>query len=579
VTRSFAYDIDKNQLKPHMTSKEYSALTSILFGTLQGNNFRVGLKDGRTKIYNWRELNITKPFREAVAPITGAIKETIQDWRIGKSKAVETNPHKDRVAKIRIGNELSPNENEYLKKRKAYVHTNLSTMLGRTIPANATPVIAYVFSGGGYRAMLWGSGALVGFETIGLNAITTYCVGLSGGAWCLGQWFTSGLAPRQFRDQLYQKAGMSLRPVGGQITLMNDAFSTKRAFDQPITLVDLWGGLLANVFFGDKGDDRQMVHMSDQVQRIANGTWPMPIYTAIRAEWAAEADCWYEFTPFEIGATWMNIWVPTWAFGRKFVNGSSVDFAPEQSFGYLMGIFGSAFAAQFKQIYSEIKSGLSESMQKFIESIPSQKTAESRLSQGEVFNFSVGLNQSPLRELKMLNFVDAGTWPGFNLPYQPVSGERRARKADILIFVDASGTIADGVGLRHVEHYARSHNLKFPPIDYAGIENQAVSIFKDESNPDVPMVIYMPRVVDQALVMHYKNDPQFGRIARNIEQFDVEKCIKQDYCRTTNFNYSSADAARLSEVAEFSVSNPIIANKLKQAVAWKTEQLIQARGG
>jgi phospholipase A2 len=579
VTRAFAYDINKDLLKPEMSNKEFSALSSILFGTLQGNNFRVGIKDGRTKIYNWRELNITKPFRETVAPITGAIKDTVQDWRVGKSKAVEQNPFKDRVAKVRIGNELCPGEKEFLKKRKAFIQTKLNTMLGRSVPANGVPVIAYVASGGGYRAMLWTAGALVGFDAIGLNDVTTYCVGLSGGAWGLGQWFTSGLQPRQFREQLYKKADLGLKPTTAQLGLINDAFSTKRAYDEPVTLVDLWGSLLANVFFSDKGDDRQMVHMSDQVQRIADGKWPMPIYTAIRAEWAAEKDSWYEFTPFEIGATWLNVWVPSWAFGRKFVNGSSTDDAPEQSFGFLLGIFGSAFAARYEQIYETMKSGLPDFMKNIIELAVSDKTAEQRFSRGEVFNFSVGLNQSPLREQKMLGFVDAGSWPGFNLPYQAISGERRARKADIIIILDASGgQISDGPELRHVAHYASSHNLKFPVINYSGLGSRAMTIFKDENDPEVPMVIYMPRVVDKSLVAQYKNDPQFGRMASSYEKFDVEECIAQDFCQTTKMQYAQSNAKQWSELAEFNISNPTIAKQLKEAIGWKSAQLAGKAG-
>jgi phospholipase A2 len=53
-----------------------------------------------------------------------------------------------------------------------------------------------------------------------------------------------------------------------------------------------------------------------------------------------------EFTPYECGiAQDVNLYVPTFAFGRKFNQGLSTDFAVEPSLALLQATWGSAFCA------------------------------------------------------------------------------------------------------------------------------------------------------------------------------------------------------------------------------------------
>ena len=69
----------------------------------------------------------------------------------------------------------------------------------------------------------------------------------------------------------------------------------------------------------------------------------MPIYTAVRAESLAVENMWYEFTPYEVGGSWLGMYVPARAFGAKFRNGNLVRTdTPELSLGNLMGIWGFA---------------------------------------------------------------------------------------------------------------------------------------------------------------------------------------------------------------------------------------------
>lgn len=76
----------------------------------------------------------------------------------------------------------------------------------------ALPNIAIAFSGGGYRAMLNGAGALQAFDNReadsttpghlgGLLQASTYVAGLSGGSWLVGSIFVSGICRTLVKDK------------------------------------------------------------------------------------------------------------------------------------------------------------------------------------------------------------------------------------------------------------------------------------------------------------------------------------------------------------------------------------------
>ena len=54
-----------------------------------------------------------------------------------------------------------------------------------------------------------------------------------------------------------------------------------------------------------------------------------------------------------------DIYVPTWAYGREFYGGGSLDFAPEQTLGFHMGTCGSAFAVHVGFVWNAVSKNLS----------------------------------------------------------------------------------------------------------------------------------------------------------------------------------------------------------------------------
>lgn len=587
VDRELAFDVTPERLQPNVHGFAFNTIPHTNIGYTHGAwrakpNFYIALENGVLKGYGAAMYKVVKPVRDILAnyEMPTSLASALQS----RLPSVLLNPYKHQSAEVRQGNQLCNQEKAYLQRRMPKVKQALEQLLGRSLNGKYVPKIALVGSGGGYRAMLCTTGSLIGAQKIGLLDATTYMSALSGSTWALAGWLSHNETIEEFKFSLIPKLisrggksplpGIAKRLDSRETKFIAEALLTKMTFSQPITLVDLYGGLLANSLFSDFDMRRQMVHLSEQATRIENGDLPFPLYTAVAAEGRAGSD-WYEFSPYEIGASWMGsgMYVPTWAYGRKFVQGKSTDFAPEQSLGFLMGTWGSAFAARIGQMYEEAETGIQSDIiktgAKFLIKNVLFDVSKKRIEKAwaEVFNWSSGLSSSKVADRKFLKLADAGTAPGFNLPYPPISGERPERKADIIIILDASSTNF-AQELRYVEQYARSKNLKFPAIDYTGIEKRAVSIFYNKQDPTVPVVIYMPRVKDDALWREQKAG--FTEFVLLLDDFDVEKCVSKEYCRTLNFEYEPHEASQLSALTEFNMRASRA--QLETAINWVIDQ-------
>ena len=60
-----------------------------------------------------------------------------------------------------------------------------------------------------------------------------------------------------------------------------DAFLVRMAADQPFSPTSLYGTLLSNIFFKNRGSASQRDTWLIKY-RVINGNWPIPIYTAFR---------------------------------------------------------------------------------------------------------------------------------------------------------------------------------------------------------------------------------------------------------------------------------------------------------
>ena len=481
--------------------------------------------------------------------------------------AIRINPYKDTVATVRVGNELNTNERVYLEKRQPKVKAAFEKMLGRSLDGKYVPTLAIVASGGGYRAMLGCLGSFSAAEKLGIMDATTYITALSGATWAVAPWMSTGMSLGNFKSYIHKTVEKDIHVSGvGEAKNIIDMLSVKLAFDEPITIVDIYGGLLANRLLNHFGSDCQRVYLSQQVDRIKNADVPFPIYTSIDAREAVSREPhWYEYTPYEIGTPYFGVYVPTWAYGRQFNNGQSTNFAPEQSLGFMMGTWGSAFGVHFGRAWETVASMIPGTLIKsYVERKLVDPLTGKRINAtwAEICNFMFGIPGQELAERPTIKFVDAGI--DFNLPYPPVSGERPERKADIMIFLDFSGGSLM-YSMKKTEEYARRKGLKFPKIDYDVLDKKTMSIFRDPADSSVPVVIYFPRISDATLWAANKSNAAFSNYS--IEGFNFETCTNDtSVCATSSFQYAAQNSQQLMDQMEFNMM--VHKDQIMEAINW-----------
>lgn len=289
--------------------------------------------------------------------------------------------------------------------------------------------------------------------------------------------------------------------------------------------------------------------MSQQDETIKNGNWPFPIYTSISPN--GESYEWFEFTPYEIGSSYLNAYIPTWSFGRKFENGkstglniaNSTEYAPEKPLGFFLGIFGSAYDVDLKDIVRIMD--LENKIVQELKPIPASVIKDllniadknqDRFIPTEIPNFTYSLPNSPIKNQENLIFVDAGI--DFNLPFPPLL--RPERQIDVIFAFDASSPV-NSDALQGAQEYAKKNGLKFPKIDYTNLDKKSISIFIDK-DPQTPVIIYMPEIKDNALPEINEN--------KLLCNFDPANC---QFCSTLNFAYSQQEFDQLCELTRFNI--------------------------
>lgn len=565
---------DRNLYAVHQTSmladtvNAYTLRTfaKVNIGDLQGTIFHFARKDGIIRGYNDTEWKIVQPTLQglnlAAKEIERYTVEQLRDYVKDNYKAATNNPHKQDKAHVQTNNTLSAAEHQYLAQRMPKVKKALETFLQTSLDNQYIPKIACVFSGGGHRAMVSTIGSLLACQQLGLMPAITWNVGLSGSTWALASWLVSELPINNFSDRLFTSIGQHITKITLEETqLITDALVVKWAYSQPLTLVDLYGALLANRLFSYKGNGRQRIYLSEQKNTLQQRELPLPIFTAIQTGTNDPSPRWYEFSCYQIGSPELHMYVEPWAFGRKFLKGSSKDYAPEQTLGFLLGMFGSAFAAPYEQIYEQLQAGAKDLISKQIlsmiagtlvamhgETIGKQRAV---LSWAEVYNFTLGLPASLISNQNTIRLSDAGI--NFNLPYPPISGERPERKADIILLFDYSGGIHTASALHGVANYAQRKHLPFPEINYTNITKRALTVFQDKKDLNVPVVIYLPLIKDTFLWQSHSQNPQFRYYLKLLDGFDPVTCTEESFCSTTNFEYPEQQARQLAAHTTFTL--------------------------
>lgn len=508
---------------------------------------------------------------------------------------------------VNLNASLSDKERQFLALRKVKTQAGLEKLLNQPITNLTTvPNISFVFSGGGYRAMLETLGWLEAAEKTGLLDATQYVTGLSGSTWALFPWIASDLSVEQYKAQLITRINKSLQEYVKNMTFDElVAFITplvRKRYDGHITgAVDLYGSLLAHMLLTQQ--DKQLFTLSNVAESLKEGKYPLPIATAAtRAEVfttnTPAVQPWFEFTPFNVGSVELNSFIPAWAFNRKFLKGLSLptskvktgdmstetpQYGREQSLGFLMGIWGSAFAFGMSDILQQLEAKLAAYLcggnelspmtkallqhttasvfQPFFASIsqyvipnPEKQQQYAALvstyarltsdvaaqyGRAEVSNLNYGIAGQWLNQSPTLTLVDGffGVENGINMNLAIAPVLRPERQQDILIICDSSAILQGAPALRAAEAYARNRGFKFPRIHYQGIDTRLISVFDDGDESDTPVVIYIPAIANS-----------------NYSNFDP---VTAAYTDTLNFAYTQQQSQELMGLTAYTLQEQI----------------------
>lgn len=368
------------------------------------------------KLKSFWNKTVVPAFPEAVGDIS-LIKKAMR-VEAGVTKDIqdpEKFPEVSRVAEVRRGLDLCPEEKEWLSARRERTRSAFCQYLGleeAEVHVDDVPVVGFGGSGGGYRAMIGVLGYAAHMKQSGLWDVLSYVAGVSGSCWSLAAYYTWAegdwqrvidhikerlsphhpLSPEAVREVLHSKNGpaLTLGPLvqkhrsgletvamdlysvftTGYLFLGSDpAFNPKTVGHKPLEKV--------------AGSHPSWLRWSDAIKHLEHGKEPLPLLTAIRHErpwkdWADEttpfknADPshdehaeavnawfqWFEMSPFEIGCDELEAFCPTWAFGRPFSKGKSTMKLPEQSLALLLGLCTSAPAGPLISYLATIKRNL-----------------------------------------------------------------------------------------------------------------------------------------------------------------------------------------------------------------------------
>ncbi|HEX2978171.1 MAG TPA: hypothetical protein VHO47_03575 [Candidatus Babeliales bacterium] len=517
-------------------------------------------------------------------------------------------PHKNDIAQVINENKiLKPGrslEGEFLVNRTRKVQAALANFLNSySIPIDAVPKIACAFSGGGYRAMVITAGFMKALQDLGLLDAITYVSSLSGSTWYVGPWtlmqqpnnnkFVSidefnQLLRDKIKADTFDLKGSGNRNSLSFLRLANDVIFPKVVFGQVVSSVDLYGALLAHALLSDFGDMQQRQHLSNQWFSVQQGNNPWPLYTAVsmaKDNGGLYQYNWYEFTPEEVRNLETGLAIPSFAFGRRFENGKSVDFAPEQSFGFQMGIFGSAYTINLQDMRSMINTSAGPITQAeeieanniifggienpfktisfdaiavgitkiVINGLSDSRIGTKRIAPGQVRNPFKGYDKgsSWLQAREQITFVDAGI--DYNIPIRPLM--RPDRNVKLIFIGDASSdAIAGGELAKMLNDIERVYKVKYEKVPL--ISGELFQVYRTVPEDDIsPLIVYFHFFPNEEFIKKASTIPELRALIEKhqLSNFSMEKCVEHDFCGTFNFAYNTEQFNQLTGVSELVV--------------------------
>ncbi|CAI6315661.1 unnamed protein product [Periconia digitata] len=399
-----------------------------------------------------------------------------------------------RVASNRASNE----ESEWLRSRRPKTVQPMKEFLGRSNingfdaaayiekhkdNATALPNIGIAFSGGGYRAMLNGAGAVAAFDSRtpdstsngklgGLLQSATYIAGLSGGGWLLGSIYMNNFTSIQnIIDQnddgdVWQlDRSIFTGPREGGIQILNQADYWRNLVDSVdskedapgifnASITDYWARALSFQFVNATEGGPSYTWSSIQDDNdFKNADAPFPILVALERApgevLLSTSATNIEFNPYEMGSydPTLNAFAPLKYIGTNFSQGSVPDgqgcVRGFDNGGFVMGTSSSLF----NNIILSLPTGetipdfLMNAIRGVLGSIGDNNDDIADYSPNPFFGFNNDTN--PSAQTSRLTLVDGGE-DLQNIPLIPLIQPHR--NVDVIFAIDSSADTVDPAG-------------------------------------------------------------------------------------------------------------------------------------
>ncbi|KAJ6140605.1 hypothetical protein N7470_010401 [Penicillium chermesinum] len=458
---------------------------------------------------------------------------------------------------IRSASTLSDNEEKWLPVRRNKTLDAMKDFFGHVSVggydvagyldkhasnASSLPNVAVAVSGGGYRAMLNGAGAIKAFDSRISNSTTkghlggllqsaTYVAGLSGGSWLLGSiWvnnFTtiSDLQTTSDGDLWQLSSSIFSGPDKGGLHIFDtvdyyknlvDEVDDKKDAGYETAVTDLWGRALGYQFFNgtDGGVDYTWSSIAD-MSDFKQGNQPLPLVVADGRNPGEKVvggnATIYEFNPWEFG-TWdptIYGFAPLEYLGSPFEdgklpsNGSCV--RGFDNAGFIIGTSSTLFNQFLLQLNTtSIPSAVQDLVRKFLTKLSRADDDIAPYDPNPFYRYNE--DTSPYAAQTTLELVDGGE-DGQNIPLQPVIQPNR--HIDVVFAIDSSADTdmnwPNGTSL--VATYERSLNATgignhtaFPAVPDTntfvneGLNTRPTFFGCNSSNTTsmTPLIVYIP---------------------------------------------------------------------------------------
>jgi lysophospholipase len=458
----------------------------------------------------------------------------------------------------------------------------------------ALPNIAIAFSGGGYRALLNGAGALAAFDSRtpnatskghlgGLLQASTYVSALSGGGWLMGSIYANNFTSVQniidhkdiwqFQNSLFQgppSGGIALLKTADYFKNIIDATNAKSdaVGDFNTSLTDIYGrGLSYQLINATDGGPSYTFSSIQNGADFSSGNAPMPILVA---DERAPGDVIislnatvYEFNPYEMGSFDPTTYgfAPLKYIGSNFTNGQLPQgqgcVAGFDNLGFVMGTSSSLFNQIFLNLGGiSLPDVFKNAIASVLAGLGKDDNDVADYTPNPFLGFHNDTNPSAGKE--RLTLVDGGE-DLQNLPLNPVI--QPMRKVDVIFAVDSSADTVEANnpsqnwpnGTAMVATYQRANTnimnkTAFPYIPgqdtfvALGFNNRPAFFGCNSSNVTSgdnipPLIVYVPN----SPYVFWSNQSTFGKLDYSIAERNA--MIENGYDVATQANSTRQGAS------------------------------------